>query len=118
MRPEIAALKLSPLRVALAVLFKFEVLVPHLNQAAVGVELAPEKEPRRVAPSELTLVSGLTVVTEAVGSCPPPPQAVPLHLSKTTTTELVLPVALPTETLKKPFPEPTEVLLEGLADVP
>ena len=56
-------------------------MVPHLKPTAVGVELAPVKEPDRVAPVEPFPVTVLDVVTEAVGCCPPEvPPPDPLQL--------------------------------------
>ena len=54
--------------------------VPHLNPAAVGLALAPEYEPDRVAPVWLTLVAELLVLTVAVAVWPPEvPPPVSLH---------------------------------------
>ena len=66
-------LPLVPLAEAVAVWSKLPEVVPYLNPADVGVADAPEKEPDRVAPVELTPLGVLAVVTDAVGCCPPAP---------------------------------------------
>lgn len=68
----------------MAVWSKLPEVVPYLNPADVGVAEAPEKEPDRVAPVELTPLGELAVVTDAVGCCPPAPPPDAVHLVPTT----------------------------------
>ena len=55
-------------------------LVPQTIPVLLILPLAPEKEPDRVAPVELTPLGVLAVVTVAVGSSPPAPPPDPLQL--------------------------------------
>ena len=85
-------------------------MVPYLKPVRLIVPVSPEKEPRRVAPPEL--ISSVPPVTTLAVAC----GVGELHFSKTITTLDVVPVALPTLVLKKPFP--TVVPDEGCASVP